>query len=190
MSAPKHINCRCHNIEEPQKQELIRLEDIPEAECDCWFCVSGCTRHPCRPTPAEAQALIHAGYGFRLMQEEWQYDKLMDSPFIEKPKNREGSIYLLLPAIRGSEGRVAPWFPVGRCTFLTIDGKCELHSLGLKPIEGRKVICDQKNKGTLQQQQAVHKLVVQTWNNRKAQRMVQDWLTSRDKNHLRRLYKW
>jgi hypothetical protein len=65
--------------------------------------------------------LIDAGYGSRLTLDWWS--------------GEGGEINLLVPSIVGNEGQRARWWEVGQCTFLTTDGKCEIHHL--KPVEGR-----------------------------------------------------
>ena len=50
-------------------------------------------------------------------------------------------VQILSPAICGYENDFAPAIAYGRCTFLSRENKCELHSLGLKPAEGRAASC-------------------------------------------------
>lgn len=98
------------------------LTDFKESVCQCDTCVSMCERRPCWPLPDEAQKLIEAGYGPRLMRDWW----------CRWPDD----VVILSPAIVGEEGKYAPVWPTGRCTFLTDNKKCELHDKGLKPFEG------------------------------------------------------
>ncbi len=98
-------------------------------DCTCHVCQAMCQQRPCWPTPDEAIAIIDAGFGPRLMLDYWAGDE-----------NTHRDI--LCPAIVGYERRGAPYWPRGRCTFLTSDNLCELHDLGLKPHEGRLASCD------------------------------------------------
>ncbi|GIX48931.1 MAG: hypothetical protein KatS3mg131_3142 [Candidatus Tectimicrobiota bacterium] len=102
----------------------------PFPPCTCPRCQALC-RRPCWPTPAEAEALLAAGYGPQLMLAWW-------------PRPRQGEILVLCPAVTGREGFCAPapedWeaeAPGRRCVMQTPEGLCRLHALGLKPLEGR-----------------------------------------------------
>lgn len=101
------------------------LDEIPDtAPCTCETCEKMCER-PCWLRPAEAKALIQAGYGRRLMADYWV--------------NADGpDTWLLSCALKEYESRTAPFWPAGKlgCTFW-LNGRCELHALGLKPLEGR-----------------------------------------------------
>jgi hypothetical protein len=91
-----------------------------ENVCRCEVCKEMCKR-PCRPTPAEAQALIAAGYGKRLMLDAYvldDYVPLVDgwpwslrTPSLPCSKeDLKRVVYLLCPATRGWAGKEAPWF--------------------------------------------------------------------------------
>jgi hypothetical protein len=81
-----------------------------------------------------------------------------------------GNINIVSPAIIGYEGRNSPWWPNGQCTFLDPDGLCELHDLKLKPFEGRISSCkDDSDDNDL------HWATAKTWNNLKAQKVVNKW---------------
>lgn len=83
------------------------------------------------------------------------------------------TIEILSPAVSGYEGRNAPFWPTGGCTFQTSDGLCELHALGLKPTEGR--ISWHGYKGN-----QLHWRMAKSWWNEKAQRLVDDWKTTKE----------
>lgn len=91
-----------------------------ECECDCDKCRMMC-KAPCCGTVEEMQRLIDHGYGDRLMLDTWG-----------------GQPDMLKPALKGYEGQNAPWdvSSLEGCTFWK-DGKCELHTLKLKPLGGR-----------------------------------------------------
>ena len=91
-------------------------------QCRCPRCVAMCTKGACVPTPAEALALIKAGYASRLATYQ---------PFIGSTEQA-----VVAPAVVGAEGGTRQRTD-GRCTFHSADGKCELHATGLKPLEGR-----------------------------------------------------
>jgi hypothetical protein len=71
-----------------------------------------CATRPCLPTPAEAQRLP------RTMQVDF------------------GCVTVTSPAMVGREGQTVSGYDTGRCVHF-IDGLCELHAQGLKPMEGR-----------------------------------------------------
>lgn len=121
----------------------ITIKDLKPISCDCAKGVNMCKTRPCWGTPEEIAAIEKAGLGHRLMKDWWE------------GANRT---YFLAPAIRGFEGILAPTVPRGRCTFLTMDDKCELHDKGLKPMEGRVACCNNEIDGA-----TVHRLVAETW---------------------------
>lgn len=115
------------------------MSEFTEYECSCTKCVNMCKQRPCWGTPNEMKNIRDAGFGNRLMNDYW----------VEQPPTNDTDVYydtlVESPAIVGYEGKEAPVRPVGRCTFLTEDNKCELHDLGLKPLEGRTAIHDGTN---------------------------------------------
>lgn len=129
----------------------------PGSACACGECVAMCTRRPCWPTPEEAGRLIDAGHGGRLMLDYWAAAHGPD-------------IYLLGTAIISREGQDAPWWPMGRCTFLTADRRCELHDAGLKPAEGRLAI---HGRGSTNAR--LHEAVARTWGTDAGRAMVERW---------------
>jgi len=76
---------------------------------------------PCCGTVEDMQRLIDSGYAHRLMHDPY-----------------EGGAEMLKPALKGHEGKLAPWnvWSEQGCTFWR-DGLCELHDLGLKPLQGK-----------------------------------------------------
>lgn len=93
--------------------------------CSCQVCKDMC-KNPCIPVPEEAEKLIQSGYGARLTNR-----LVFDSRTYE-------DVEILVPSNPGSEGLIDAPFEAGKsCTFRTLDGLCELHSLDLKPLEGR-----------------------------------------------------
>ena len=98
---------------------------FPESECSCKVCINMCKCYPCQPTPKEAQKLMDLGYAKRMMLKAW--------PAKSDPKL---VVPTLCPAIIGYECGVGPLEQYkGKCTFLTSDNLCEIHSY--KPSEGR-----------------------------------------------------
>lgn len=134
------------------------LMEYKPNECSCEQCARMCSRRPCWPTPDEAKKIIDAGYGDKLMLDWWDADE-----------NVGHDIYLVSPACVGSEGDNAPYWPETPCTFFK-DGLCELHDLGLKPIEGRLATCNKTNIVP-----DLHWKVAQTWDNEKAEALVKKW---------------
>lgn len=123
--------------------------------CQCSKCVNMCRSNPCWPTPDEARALITAGFADRLMTDWWEA--------------YPDDILLLCPASRGSEGTRAPeldnisdlfaGWSKGACVFLTEANLCELHDLGLKPLEGKMAMHD----STAEECQTTREHIVELW---------------------------
>ncbi len=132
-------------------------DDHEPTTCTCDRCRSFCRRRSCWPTPEEAQAIIDAGHGDKLMLDWW----------VATP-----TIYLLCGAIAGYEGKAAPADPRGRCGFLTADEQCELHP-DLKPIEGRLAYHDGRDLSWL------HGEVAAAWDTPLGRSIVKSWSEER-----------
>jgi len=104
---------------------------MPENECDCAQCVALCERRPGWFAPGEAEKV--AAYLGLSLEDLFRRRLSVDYRTATKEEPRE--IYVLSPAIEGKAGGYFPFAPFGRCTFLTVDGKCEIHAV--KPIECR-----------------------------------------------------
>lgn len=143
---------------------------FPDAEhCSCKKCQSKCSR-PCWPLPEEAQAIIDAGFGDRLMIDYWAKVTGKDTE-------------LLCPALVGYEGEFAPWWTRGMCTFYDTAGLCVLHDLGLKPVEARVAPHSQfeyhKNKDHQYNFNSLHEMVSKTWENKEARKIIKQWRKDR-----------
>lgn len=97
-------------------QKIIRRTGRKPVECKCQQCKMQCVT-PCLGTPEDIEKLIEAGYKDRLSVTEWAVGKLL---------GKIDYTISMVQAIQTDNG----------CTFFH-DGLCELHSLGLKPTEGR-----------------------------------------------------
>ncbi len=149
---------------------IMNVPDLPDASplCTCDKCQDLC-RHPCWPTPDEAQRLIDAGYGAELMLE-W------------RERGGAPGVYtrMLCPALPGHEGFYAPepteqddWAFYGeskRCIMQTPDGLCRLHALELKPLEGRLASGCQPYRGV-----PVRRAIAQLWATPRGQDVVSQW---------------
>jgi hypothetical protein len=122
------------------------MSQTSENKCSCNTCKSMCRRSPCIGTPADMLALINAGFTDKLCLTEWLAGKAAG----------------VLPELH----MVTPLYDYdhGCCSFLTGEGLCQLHDLGLKPIEGKLASC--KNKGTAQVKHHVTFMVGRSWTNR------------------------
>lgn len=90
--------------------------------CMCRDCVAACSVRPGWPTPEEVERLMDQGHANRLMLDHWSGG--------EDGKEH----YLLVPAVDEHGGGLAPFNPIGRCTFLTDAERCEIHESGAKPL--------------------------------------------------------
>jgi hypothetical protein len=129
------------------------MKQYIKTQCVCEICKEMCVRRPCWPSPDEVVKLIEAGYGDRLMLDYWCADP---------------DINIIAPACIGSERSRAPSFRFTRCTFIGALGLCELHDIGLKPIEGRLTHHD----GDLKD---LHYDVAMLWESDEGREVVQKW---------------
>ena len=127
---------------------------IKPSECDCERCSSMC-QAPCCGTPADMKALMDAGYGKRVM-----FDNL------------PGGNDMLKPALKGHEGKIAPWevHSIKGCTFWK-KGKCELHSLGLKPTQGKLA----HHSLSREQSNKIGDYLDDSWNGDKGAEAIKQW---------------
>ena len=150
--------------------EVIEAVALPRVECPegggerCPRCVSMCAERPGWPTVREAEALLDAGYGGRLMLDWWV---MLSTP---------DDVYVLSPAFIGREGRYATERPEGRCTFLTREGLCELHEVG-KPLECAVADCRWEER-TEERKVAVARMkagIVGDWSGEAGRALVARW---------------
>lgn len=127
---------------------------LVETECSCDKCQYMC-HAPCCPTPSEVEKLIKMGFGPRLM--------LDDDPADINPEP------IIKPALKGYEGKRAPYNVASElgCTFWK-DGKCELHTKGLKPFTGRYTHHNISN----EHWKAVCEKVTKSWGTKKASKLI------------------
>lgn len=107
---------------------LKNLDDMQDSSCSCSSCKTTCLASPCIPRPKEMYALIENGL------------KDAFSPTVWMNVNT-GKTYVCVAPLG------IDWEYNGhrfhKCTLLDKDGLCTLHSSGLKPKEGRVVICSE-----------------------------------------------
>lgn len=130
--------------------------------CSCADCKSMC-RRPCWPLPREVKALIEAGHADRLMLDYWEGD------FHDDEHDR---VYIPCGANPGHERCTAPesisLLRTG-CVFQSKNGLCELHTCGLKPIEGRLAHHDMDNSSD------IHEAVARAWDTEEGRAIVTRW---------------
>jgi hypothetical protein len=108
-------------------------------------------------TVAEMERLIVAGYGPRLMRRSWWLSE------------KGTDAICLMPAEVGCEGKdMLNYFSPSTCTFFK-DGKCELHDLGLKPLEGRVAIHDDRTG------REINRALALEWDKPRGQSLVKAW---------------
>lgn len=167
-------------IEPIKADKLLHQAVLNESyECDCENCRGMCC-NPCWPTFMEAQEMIQAGYGSRLMCFNTDWDARLGGTrnYIEiAPK-------LLIPAKRGYEG-MRNFDPNKRtqdmraafCTFFDTHGHCELHNTPYKPVGARLVKHGMYEcaitVGDIKYD--IWHLVVATWNHKAAQAIIEPW---------------
>lgn len=94
-------------------------------ECSCSICKSMCHKAPCIGTPDDIEKIKSAGFGHKIA------DTVVLNP-ITLAVFEQGLVEIEAPVFDDSRGC---------CSFLTENGLCELHDLGLKPTEGRVSSC-------------------------------------------------
>lgn len=98
---------------------------LQPSQCSCDKCSAGCKASPCWPTPEQGARLREA-----------QPDKTVVDATCVGPDGKR--IHVIRPAANGEKaGSISSVDPFpGQCVFY-VDGGCELHHTGLKPMEGR-----------------------------------------------------
>src|SRR5580658_5289718 len=137
------------------------LSEIPSTECSCRICRNMCKR-PCWGTPEDIEKLIEAGHG----------GKLMLDYYFNSPRENDHTTFLLAPALKGYEGKCAPYVPhtEAGCTFWKY-GKCVLHNNKLKPLGGKLAHHSQNN--------MINEQVMSTWETDKGKYLVKQWCGER-----------
>ena len=108
------------------------IENYKESECSCDTCKSMC-KTPCIGTPEEMLAISKAGFSKRLAVTSWATGLILGT--------HDRVVTIIAPLFDQKKGF---------CTFYQ-DGMCELHSLGLKPTEGRYANCKEKKVKNLEE---------------------------------------
>lgn len=90
--------------------------------CTCEKCRRMCAASVCVPTPDEARTLIRRGYASRMS--------------LYQPNGNSPVNAFVAPSPTDPKARVLPNTNQGACTFFK-EEKCQLHDIGLKPLEGR-----------------------------------------------------
>jgi hypothetical protein len=125
----------------------------PSPPCSCEVCLAYCQR-PGWWTVREAEAAVAAGLATRMM--------------LEMAPDR--SFGVLAPAFAGNEGDFAlDRFKDRGCTFLR-EERCELHAIGLQPLECRFCHHDRPGQGP-----ACHDAVAGDWNSEAGRALVTRW---------------
>ena len=117
------------SVRQSPLQRIIQRTGRRPTECRCRQCRQQC-HTPCLGTPHDILRLIDHGYAHRLAPTLWQAGVLMGVTTQPVP-------LIQARCLDGAWGGLLDVGARSHCTFLTPDGLCELHPLGLKPTEGR-----------------------------------------------------
>lgn len=101
-------------------------------DCRCDKCRAACERIPGLFTPEQAQAAIAAGLGIRLMAIGYHDDRGTYRALAPLSVPLDGIYH---PTAISPHLRLETASAKGRCTFLTADRDCEIHTSGFKPAE-------------------------------------------------------
>ena len=144
------------------------IPQFKEWSCNCKICQKMCDR-PCFGTVSDIKKLIEAGYSDRLCLD-WN----------SAPSDPRTDISFLTPALKDFEGKLSPSFPQSEkgCTFFK-EGKCFLHDLKLKPLQGKTAI-HSFHKKKLDEESArscdeVKEYIMQDWKSEEGQALVDAW---------------
>lgn len=147
-----------------------------ERSCECEHCQNACRKNPGWMIPAEAQKAMDAGFSGRLMLDWFEPDPEIGN---------EDRIWVLAPASVGYGGREARDFTIfdyitssavkGRCSFLTCDGKCEIHASGFKPHQCRIVMACEDVEFNAPSHEASNFSVARLWDTDEGRNAVSRW---------------
>lgn len=152
----------------------ILLSEFPESECRCNECISACKHVPCWGTPEEIESLILAGYGKRMTMHVLTkgYGSVKTGVESIGMWNID-PVRIIAPGFVGFLGRLTvSAASTGKCTFITKDGKCELHDKNLKPIEGRI----QHHDITSEESCAIREMLYRAWDAPKGRSIARFWI--------------
>lgn len=99
-------------------EEIKQTTGTVETSCTCSQCKNHCRRVPCVGTPDDIVRLINAGFIHKLAATLWMAGLSSGIPVTQ-----------IISPLYNKQKR--------SCEFFTTDGLCELHTLGLKPTEGK-----------------------------------------------------
>ena len=111
-----------NNLKMTEEEYILVNSGSKVNECACAICQNMCKTCPCIGLPNEILAIAKAGFASKLDRSVWAAAVKYNVPpvyMIISPKTKEYS---------------------NECSFLN-EGKCQLHDLGLKPLEGKLADC-------------------------------------------------
>lgn len=136
-----------------EQEKIEKLSGQKEHSCTCSQCKAMCKNVPCAGTPQDILNLINAGF----------VDKLM--PTILSTIATQGmlpNVYMVQPRFDKTKGC---------CVFYTDEGLCSLHSMGLKPTEG-KLASHTVQKPDMETTFPMPWLVAATWENKQSNKTI------------------
>ena len=146
-----------------QAIDLSLVETIECPEKGCAVCRNMC-HVPCTPTPAEAVRIIEHGLGDRL-----GFAEAPDASFDKR-------VTYLAPSMQGNElGKIDRYTTPGDdewCTFYK-EGQCQLHELGLKPLEGRAADCTRTINNHISD---IARAIDTSWDSEAGRTVVKRWM--------------
>lgn len=152
-----------------EEQVIIEKSGAQLNSCACDHCKSMCQRAPCLGTPAEMLAIAKAGFADRLEKITWAAGYL------------KYGIPMIDDVIRPKMDKIK-----GACTFYTEAGLCQLHDLGLKPMEGRLADC--KTEFVPADKVSVYLLGPLTWDRPENNMIIEELDFLIMENHLQELF--
>lgn len=178
--------------DEQVQKSYAHFQQVDKPACGgCARGVRMCYTTPCIGSVEDIEKLLDAGYAKHLMLDWWvgegskekAYEKFIGRKTTANFKNLkenpfEEDVCYLVPAIRGMEGKKAPYRRSGVCNLL-IDNKCSLHDKDLKPIQGRTACCSIErmyfDENGRQQRIDERIAILHTWNTAKGVAVIERW---------------
>lgn len=123
-------------------EQIIKESGTVVSECACERCKSMC-KTPCIGTPDDILNLIEAGYSDKLSATLWATGMVLGT--------HKEPVQIIAPKMNKS---------TGLCAF-NVNGLCELHDKGLKPLEGKLSKCTDKPPAYIKKHHLL--LIINSW---------------------------
>lgn len=130
---------------------------LKETSCDCQECKDMCSNRPCWPMVKEAEKMLDAGWGKKMMLDYW----------VRYPED----VFLLCGAVENHEKKRAPYNPAKQCVLQDKKTKkCKVYDI--RPLEARIASHDSDSSKTQEVREFV---IVKDWDTDEGRALVARW---------------